>query len=86
MNQKSSQSAQCSNCGSPALTGSLSLPTVIPRLLRIQDAARYISATNWFMEELIRTKQIRSLVLGKRRVIDVHDLDAWIASEKERAA
>jgi excisionase family DNA binding protein len=59
---------------------------VSQRLLRIQDAARYLGATNWFVEELVRKKQIRSLVLGKRRVIDVRDLDAWIESEKGRAA
>jgi excisionase family DNA binding protein len=45
-----------------------------------------LGATNWFVEELIRNKQIRSLAVGKRRVIDVRDLDAWIESEKGRAA
>ena len=63
-----------------------SASVIAPRLLRIQDAARYLSATNWFVEELIRNNQIRSLVLGKRRVLDVRDLDAWIESEKVRAA
>jgi excisionase family DNA binding protein len=63
------------------------VPTlIVPRLLRIQDAARYLGATNWFVEELIRNNQIRSLVLGKRRVLDIHDLNAWIESEKGRAA
>src|SRR4051812_46416820 len=56
---------------------------IIPRLLRIQDVARYISATNWFVEELIRDKKIRFLVLGKRRVIDVNDLNDWIEMQKQ---
>lgn len=63
--------------------GSASLPAfVVPRLLRIQDAARYLSATTWFVETLIREKKIPSLILGKRRVLDVNDLDAWIEKEK----
>ena len=55
---------------------------IIPRLLRVEDVARYINATTWFVEELIRNNQIRFLILGKRRVIDVHDLDAWIEEQK----
>lgn len=55
---------------------------IIPRLLRIQDAARYLSATTWFVETLIREKKIPSLILGKRRVLDVYDLDAWIEKQK----
>lgn len=63
-----------------------SLPVlIIPRLLRIQDAARYLSSTTWFVETLIREKQIPSLIIGKRRVIDINDLDAWIEKQKPRS-
>src|SRR5580700_6752782 len=64
-------------------SGYASLPgLIVPRLLRVQDAARYLSATTWFIETLIREKQIPSLIIGKRRVIDVNDLDLWIESQK----
>lgn len=56
--------------------------TIVPRLLRIQDAARYLSSTTWFVETLIREKRVPSQIIGKRRVIDVHDLDIWIDSQK----
>ena len=56
---------------------------IIPRLLRIQDVARYLSATTWFVEELIRNKKIRFMVLGKRRVVDVSDLNDWIEEQKK---
>ena len=56
---------------------------IIPRLLRIQDVARYLSATTWFVEELIRNKKIRFHVLGKRRVIDINDLNDWIEELKK---
>jgi hypothetical protein len=51
--------------------GSASRPVfVVPRLLRIQDAAKYLSATTWQIETLLREKKILSFVLGKRRVVD----------------
>jgi excisionase family DNA binding protein len=69
-----------------AANASSLLPAVlVPRLLRIQDAARYLSATTWFVETLIREKKILSLIVGKRRVIDVLDLDAWIENEKMKS-
>jgi excisionase family DNA binding protein len=54
-----------------------------PRLLRIPEAAAYIGATNWFVEELVRANLIPFLTVGKYRVIDVCDLDSWIDEEKE---
>jgi excisionase family DNA binding protein len=56
---------------------------MIPRLLRIQDVARYLGSTSWFVEELIRNKKIKFLIVGKRRVIDVVDLDSWIEEQKQ---
>jgi hypothetical protein len=43
--------------------------------------ATYLSATNWFVEELARGGNIRVFTIGKRRVIDVRDLDAWIDAQ-----
>lgn len=56
--------------------------TVQPRLLRIPEAAAYLGATNWFVEELVRASLIPFLIVGKYRVIDVCDLDVWIEQEK----
>jgi excisionase family DNA binding protein len=56
-----------------------SLPAiVVPRLMRIQDAARYLSATTWQVETLLREKIIPSFVLGKRRVVDRLELDRYV--------
>jgi len=56
---------------------------IVPRLLRIPEAAHYIGGTNWCVEELVRAKRIPFIVVGKYRVIDVRDLDAWIDAEKK---
>jgi excisionase family DNA binding protein len=56
-----------------------SLPAVVvPRLLRIQDAAKYLSATTWQIETLLRENVIPSFVLGKRRVVDRLELDRYV--------
>jgi len=59
---------------------------IVPRLLRIPEAAHYIGGTNWCVEELVRGKRIPFIVVGKYRVIDVRDLDDWIEQEKDRQA
>jgi excisionase family DNA binding protein len=51
---------------------------VVPRLLRIQDAAKYLSATTWKIETLLRENVIPSFVLGKRRVVDRLELDRYV--------
>lgn len=55
------------------------LPTIlVPRLMHIQDAAKYLSATTWQIETLLRENVIPSFVLGKRRVVDRFELDRYI--------
>lgn len=59
---------------------------ITPRLLRIADAADYLSASFGFIETLYREGTVKSIVLGKRRLFDVRDLDAYIDQVKESAA
>jgi excisionase family DNA binding protein len=58
---------------------------VVPRLLRIQDAANYLSATTWQIETLLREKTIPSFVLGKRRVVDRLELDRYVERRNAEA-
>lgn len=51
---------------------------ITPRLLRIPDAAKYLSCTNWFLETLLREKTVPSFIQGKRKLVDVRDLDAYV--------
>lgn len=68
------------------LSNPITASPIVPRLFRISDAARYLSATYGFVETLVREKTIPSMILGKRRVIDVRDLDDYIERIKEEAA
>ena len=57
----------------------LPLPALLfPRLLRIQDAAKYLSATTWQIETLLREGESPSFILGKRRVVDRLELDRFV--------
>jgi excisionase family DNA binding protein len=49
-----------------------------PRMLTIPMVAKYLSATNWFVEELIRNKQLPAQKYGKSWVVDLHDINTWI--------
>src|ERR1700761_9093881 len=51
---------------------------VMLRLLRIEDAAKYLSATTWQMEKLLRERIIPLFVLGKRRVVDRLEPDRYV--------
>jgi excisionase family DNA binding protein len=53
-----------------------------PRLLRIPDAAHYLSCTYGWVETLIRERSVPSVILGKRRLIDIRDLDAYVERVK----
>lgn len=52
-----------------------------PRLLRIPQAALYIGGTNWQVEEVLRGGEIPYRVIGKYRVLEIADLDEWIAKQ-----
>jgi hypothetical protein len=56
-----------------------SIPVVIiPRVLKIPDAAKYLSATPWFVEQLLRSGEVPSFIQGKDRVVDCRELDKYV--------
>jgi excisionase family DNA binding protein len=64
----------------------LSKPSPLsPRLLRIADAAEYLSASVWFVRSLIWEDKIPFLHLGQRFVIDKADLDRFVDAAKQGA-
>jgi excisionase family DNA binding protein len=76
--RKKKSSVQASLVATPVVPES----KAAPRLLRIQQAAEYLSATPWFIRSLIWSRAIPFLQLGKRHLIDVRDLDAYVDSQK----
>lgn len=60
----------------------LSQSPINPRLLRIREAAQYLSTTIWQLRTLTWSKQLPALKLGNRYVYDRTDLDAFIERQK----
>ena len=58
---------------------------VTSRWLSIRESARYIRATNWFVEELCRSHQIPYKRNGKKFVLDRQDLDRFMEAGKVTA-
>ncbi len=56
-----------------------------PRLLWIPVAAEYIGARPFFVEELIRSKQVLTVPVGNRKAIPIEELDRWVDQQIERA-
>ena len=55
------------------------------RGLRIPEAAAYIGSTIWFVRELIWTRKVPAIRLGKRDVLLREDLDRYL-DEQRRVA
>jgi hypothetical protein len=51
---------------------------ITPRVLTIPAAARYLSATTWYVEELLRNGNVPSFIQGKARVVDRLELDKYV--------
>ena len=50
--------------------------------MSMNDAAQYLGVGRSSLYELVRTRQIRSIRVGRRILIPTHALDAYIADEK----
>ncbi len=60
-------------------------PQEPPRLLRVKEAAAYLSTTPWFIRSLVWAKSIPHVRLGKRILFDRADLDRYVDQQKKVA-
>ena len=52
------------------------------RLLSIADAATYLSLSKSEIYNMLASHELESVEHGKRRLIDIRDLEAWIERNK----
>lgn len=57
-------------------------PEVRPRLLSIREASVYLGATIWAVRELVWSRRVPHLKIGRRFLFDIADLDRFITVEK----
>jgi len=53
-----------------------------PRLLNLKKSAEYLSAHPWALRQMVRTRQIPHVRIGRGYLIDRLDLDHFIAKKK----
>lgn len=59
--------------------------TITPRLLRLRDAAQYLSLSPWKVRNLVQTGELRAIGgEGAPFLLDIRDLDNWIDRSKRR--
>lgn len=51
---------------------------VVPRGFRIADAAKYMGVTPWYVEEIIRSRELPAIKMGRAWVVLREDLDALL--------
>jgi excisionase family DNA binding protein len=61
-------------------------PRPEPILLTIPASAQVLSTTTWAIRELLWSKKIPHIKIGKRFLIDPADLRAFVERQKEGAA
>ena len=49
--------------------------------MNVAEASQYIGISDRFLRELIASKKIRAARIGKRVVLRLVDLDAWIEKQ-----
>lgn len=60
--------------------------TVEPRLVDIAATAAYLGTTERHIRELVYTRRIPFVKIGRALRFDVRDLDRWIDINKTKAA
>ena len=54
------------------------------RLFSIKDASLYLGRSPWTVAEMIRTGKLPYISDGKRRFLDIHDINNWIEKSKRK--
>ena len=54
------------------------------RLLSIKEAACYLGRSEWTIAEMVRSGRLPYIPDGKRRFLDIQDLNEWIENSKRR--
>lgn len=54
------------------------------RLLSIKEAGIYLSRSPWTVAEMVRTGKLPYLKDGKRKFLDIQDINNWIETNKRQ--
>lgn len=52
------------------------------RLLSVEDAAAYLSLSKREIYNMIANRELPAVIRGRRKMLDIRDMDAWIDRNK----
>ena len=58
------------------------IPRLDKRVYSIKEAGVYLGRSEWVIAHMIRTGRLPFIPDGKRKLLDVQDLDKWIEGDK----
>jgi excisionase family DNA binding protein len=61
------------------------IPEITKRLYTAEEAAVYLARSPWTIRDMLRTGKIRFIRDGRRRLLDILDMNEWIENNKELA-
>ena len=59
-------------------------PNIQKRLYSIKEAAIYLGRTEWAVREMIYAGKLPYVKDGKRILLDIRDMEAWIEQNKTK--
>lgn len=54
------------------------------RLFSINEIAHYLGRSAWTIAEMVRTGKLPYIPDGKRKLLDIRDIDRWIETNRTR--
>jgi excisionase family DNA binding protein len=56
----------------------------VKRLFSVPEAAQYLGRTVWGIREMIYAGKIPCIKDGRRKLLDINDMDAWIEANRTK--
>ena len=58
-------------------------PKITKRLYSIDEAAYYLGRSPWTVAEMVRTGKLPYIRDGRRKLLDIQDMDKWIKNNRK---
>lgn len=56
--------------------------TIIKRIYSIKEASIILGRSPWTVAEMVRTGRLPYIADGKRRLLDIRDIESWISKNR----
>lgn len=61
-------------------------PTTGPSIYSVAEACQQLRISRWMLYRLVQNRELRTITIGRRRLITAADLDAYVRRLQENAS